>query len=535
MRWYYNGIFYDTDSDLRAALADPNFERSPPNLDGDWTSSEGDFEGGPPGREKPAPAMVQPDGRRFNIDKNQRYISWMGFELFISVSQTTALALYDIRFNGESIIYELGLQEAMAHYAGDDPAQGGLEFLDSLFGLGARMFELVPGYDCPAYATFLSTSYHDGTTGEFVTNKNNICVFEYTADHALQRHTVDRRVSISRNTYLVIRSVSTMGNYDFTIDYIFYLDGTIEVKLRASGFIFGAFWSSNSTKKEDEYGYRVHDAVATSMHDHVLNFKADLDIAGTANTLMRVAIEPLTQDYPWDDEQAKPRHTMHLVEHEVDLETGIDWPGNSGEMYIVRTESKNIWGEKRGYRIAPGTGMGTPSHLTILNSTSLGKSAEWASQDLWVVKQKDNEPKSASPWNYFQPLDPLVDFSKFVDGEDVVEEDLVVYFNLGSHHVPHSGDIPNTLMHTSASSVMFTPFNFHDRDASRRSVQGVRLDLGANGPEPQFFGGRYTEDVHLKAVSVTFSLRLRFSGFRGRQRPLVMHHHSTVSTNFPNL
>jgi hypothetical protein len=86
----------------------------------------------------------------------------------------------------------------------------------------------------------------------------------------------------------------------------------------------------------------------------------------------------------------------------------------------------------------------------------------------------------------------------------------VIYFNLGSHHVPHAGDIPNTLMHTSASSVMFTPFNFHDRDPSRHSVQGVRLNLGGERPEPQYFGGRYEKDVNLKAVSLTTIMRGKF-------------------------
>jgi len=51
-----------------------------------------------------------------------------------------------------------------------------------------------------------------------------------------------------------------------------------------------------------------------------------------------------------------------------------------------------------------------------------------------------------------------------------------VYFNLGGHHVPSSQDIPNTLMHTSASSVLFMPFNYFDDDVSRRSRQGVRID-----------------------------------------------------------
>ena len=469
-QWYYNGMIYNTVSDLRAAVKDPNFKKSLPNLDGDWTDVES-FEDGPPGREKPPPITVQPGGGRYRIDREQNYVSWMGFEFFITTSQSTGVTIFDIKFGDERIIYELGLQEAMVHYAGDDPQQGGLEFLDTLFGMGASMFDLVPSYDCPAYATYLSTTYSDGESS--ITNHNSICIFEYTADHVLQRHTASTRITLSRNTYLVVRSVSIMGNYDYTIDYIFYLDGTIEVKVRASGYIFAAFWNSNSTKKKGEYGYRVHDAAATSIHDHVLNFKADMDVAGTANTLMRVGIEPVSKEYPWDDRRTTPRHTMHLVEHSVEQETGLNWPGNSHEMYVVQNQNAtNMWGEKRGYRIAPGTGMGTPSHLTILNSTALRKSAEWASQDLWAVRQKDTEPKSASPLNYLDPLRPLVDFSKFVDSEEIVQEDLYVLF---------------LIKHTPLSPIIMLALKIED--GPKRTYCTARLAPPSNRVESGLGGG----------------------------------------------
>jgi hypothetical protein len=113
---------------------------------------------------------------------------------------------------------------------------------------------------------------------------------------------------------------------------------------------------------------------------------------------------------------------------------------------------------------------------------------------------------SLVPGNFLEP-----------DGSCTVLSDLypqltlgsVIYFNLGSHHVPHSGDIPNTLMHTSASSVMFTPFNFHDRDPSRHSVQGVRLELGGERPQPRYFGGRHEKGVHLRPVSLVTVLMLQ--------------------------
>jgi len=93
----------------------------------------------------------------------------------------------------------------------------------------------------------------------------------------------------------------------------------------------------------------------------------------------------------------------------------------------------------------------------------------------------------------------MIDFSTFVDGESIVQEDLVVYFNLGSHHLPDASDLPNTLMHTSASSVMFTPHNFFDRDPSRQSSQGVRLALAERG-QTKYFGGKYEHDLHVKLV-----------------------------------
>ena len=51
--------------------------------------------------------------------------------------------------------------------------------------------------------------------------------------------------------------------------YEFYLDGSIKVSVRASGYIQSAYFAANQ-----DYGYQIHDALSGSMHDHVLNYKA---------------------------------------------------------------------------------------------------------------------------------------------------------------------------------------------------------------------------------------------------------------------
>lgn len=44
-------------------------------------------------------------------------------------TRDTGMRLFDIKYKGERIIYEIGLQDAIAHYAGNDPVQSGTAYL----------------------------------------------------------------------------------------------------------------------------------------------------------------------------------------------------------------------------------------------------------------------------------------------------------------------------------------------------------------------------------------------------------------------
>jgi primary-amine oxidase len=105
-----------------------------------------------------------------------------------------------------------------------------------------------------------------------------------------------------------MRATAVVGNYDYTVDYVFYLDGSTEVKVRASGYIQGVYYAPGES---EQYGFRFHDQFATSMHDHVINFKADLDIVDAPNTLVKISIDPKTRTYPWSEEEML--HTMGIT------------------------------------------------------------------------------------------------------------------------------------------------------------------------------------------------------------------------------
>ncbi|KAK0820778.1 hypothetical protein LTR75_001364 [Friedmanniomyces endolithicus] len=456
--WLYNDIFYPTTADFRKAYWSGNFTKLGANIEGDWarTDQQGPV---PPMDTASPPSAIAPSGARYSVDQARKYVEWMDFSFYIGFTRDTGLALYDIRHKGQRIIYELKLQEALAHYAGNDPVQSGTAYLDSYYGFGPYSFQLVPGYDCPSYATFVNTSFFVSETTH--THINSVCLFEFDADYLMQSHTNSAYTAKTKNIYFTVRAVADVGNYSYLFSYIFYQDGSIKVEVRASGYIQAAYYANNQ-----DYGYHIHDSLSGSMHDHVLNWKVDFDILGTANTMELTTNVPVTQNYVWSDH---PRNTMKLQRSFVETEDDgkIFYTDNGRTQYsIINADKPNKYGEYRGYRILPADGT---IHLTIENSSNLIDAANWAKYDIAVTKQKDTEPRSAHPYNGQDVYDPVINFDKFFDGESLLQE-------LGMHHIPHTGDLPNTVFTTAHSGVHFMPLNYYAGDISRQTVNMIRIN-----------------------------------------------------------
>ncbi|KAL8685663.1 MAG: hypothetical protein Q9218_007622 [Villophora microphyllina] len=436
----YNGIFYESEADFRKAINASGFIKPGTNVDGAWACTDYNNVSFPHDELNP-PVSVTPDGSRFTVDVEEKYVEWstykkppstlsivmwltkcaVDFTFYLSSSKYLGTQLHNIKYKGERIIYELGIQEAMAHYASaSDPFQASNAYLDSEYGFGQTGWQLVSGFDCPAYATYLNTSYYTGETTH--THPNSICLFEYDPGYPIQRHTASSYVSVTKNIVFTVRSISTVGNYDYLFDYEFYLDGSIHVTVRASGYIESSFWAS-TTQGND--GFHIHDHLDGSMHDHVLNYKVDLDVAGTANSVVKAELVPVSKVYPWSNGREINTMTLDRTFLASEDEGKLNWDVNNAVMYsVINKDAVNPYGEYRSYKIMPATA--NRNHLTIQNSTTLGKSANWATHHLYAVQRKDTEPNSAYPYNGRDPNNPVVDFAKFFDGESLDQEDIVM-------------------------------------------------------------------------------------------------------------
>lgn len=70
-----------------------------------------------------------------------------------------------------------------------------------------------------------------------------------------------------------------------------------------------------------------------------------------------------------------------------------------------------------------------------MGSKRLLNNANWARYNLAVSLRKDEEPSSSSVWNLNLPIEPAVDFHKFFDGENITQQDIVAWINVGMHHI----------------------------------------------------------------------------------------------------
>ncbi|KAH7180088.1 copper amine oxidase [Fusarium flagelliforme] len=478
--WVYDNEFYPELDDFRKVIADSQFKPLGANLDEPWahTNKHGDTL---PLDDNPPPASIQPNNARFAVDENESYVTWMDFSFYASTTRDNGLRLYNIRYKGKRIMYELGLDEAIAHYAGIDPVQSGICYFDSMSGFGPTMISLVKGYDCPVYSHYSNVTT---TTGETTfTQKDALCMFEIDKGFPIQRHSWAGHTTVTKNIAFNVRAIYTIGNYDYMTTYQFHLDGSIEVDIRASGYISSAFYAQN-----EDYGFKIHDSLSGSLHDHVITFKADFDILGEKNSFQKIAIQPTTEKYKWSG--GKSINTMKAVKSFIENEDDakINWSPNGGAMYaVVNKDKKNPYGELPGYRIVPASGV---AYLTVQDSNITQNAGHHTTHHLYVTQQRDNETYAAGAYNSLTPEDPQVDFNKYFNSESLVQEDIVVWFNLGMHHMPHTGDLPNTVFSTAHSAMLIEPLNYLLGDPSQASSQQVLIKTTDGKPEITTYGAK---------------------------------------------
>ena len=497
---YYNGVTFDSIDDLVHQYNTGNIAKSfipAPQVqyDGDKPLFSSYARRGIPQPQKPmrAPRMFEPDGQRFSVIG--RHVKYMAWSFDFRIDSVSGPQLFDIRFNDKRIVYELSLQEAISFYSGYSPYFRSANFVYGGWVMGAKIVELVGGVDCPATSIFFDVE-HFVDSNNPKTVRNAVCVFELDSAIPLRRHFE----TVGKSGYkfygglvsyvLVLRTITTIDNYDSIFDFMFYPNGVIEVKATPTGYIL----TENYKSGQDDYGKKVHDKLVGNLHDHIFHYKVDLDVHQRYNTFRTIEIKTANKQSSWPpaDNRILKVFEEKDIRNEVDAKfQTIDF--NKPTFYNIYGNEVNKFGSKKGYLIQSQSAV----KQVLPVSDYITKMAPWSIYPLVVTKYRATEPKSSSLYNQNSPTRPIVDFPNFEtqQNEGILNQDLVAWLSIGSIQIPTSEDVPNVASAANGARFFLRPFNYFDEDPSIASTNAVVIRPARNNNLVQTFGTPSEEKV----------------------------------------
>ena len=281
----------------------------------------------------------------------------MGWQFHLRMSPVSGPQLFDIGYNGERIVYELSIQEIAVFYSAHNPAHRFSDFAESVTMTGTRSRTLVSGADCPEHATYLSALYAQESNDEPYVVDRAFCVFEHNTETPLRRH-LSRSLFDGSKFYegmqavvFIVRTIITISNYDYVMDFIFHQNGAIEVKVISTGYILTSF----RLPEEDKYGFRLRDHIIGNIHHHLFHFKVDLDIKGTSNRFETLDIVPDTVDNSrWAVPGKTQYHQTKMTKNVVKTEGAAALKYNfTAPKYLTfyNNKHRSDYGVPRAYRL----------------------------------------------------------------------------------------------------------------------------------------------------------------------------------------
>ncbi len=305
--------------------------------------------------------------------------------------------------------------------------------------------------------------------GEPVLVKSRICLFERDTGSPLWRH-----AEFANRTYagrpakeLVLRSIPSVGNYDYVIDWVLTEAGTIRIDVGATGIdaaegVAARTMADPSAAGDTAYGRLVAPQLTAINHDHFLSFRLDVDIDGPGNTLIRRRIVP--QRVGGDvGRQSLWRVTDQDVTEEGPL--GNDAHGLEEIWRIVNPSLTSGLGQHPGYEL-----RAEHSATSLLASSDFPqRRAAFSAAPLWVTAYDPSELYSAGDYpNQSKGGDGLPAY--VAQHRPVANADIVLWYTMGFHHLTRPEDWP--VMPTMWHSVSLVPDGFFDHNPAIEAAPG---------------------------------------------------------------
>ena len=426
-------------------------------------------------RDVPGPMRVeQPLGPGFRLQGH--VVEWQKWRFHVRPDHRTGLVVSTVTYedagSARPVLYQGHLSEIFVPYM--DPSFGWFarNFLDAgEFTMGGLSKPLIAGRDCPERAVYVDALFA-GDNGRPKSVPQVICIFERMTGDMAWRHWDDEEGpggSESRAARdLVVRTAAVLGNYDYVFDWIFQQNGALKVAVGATGIAESKTVSQQTARDAaraestngkpapaDAYGRFVDRGIVAVNHDHYFSFRLDLDVDGTANTLLidRLVPRTLPRDHPrrsiWVREPS-------IARRESDARLNMDMH-RPALWRVVSAARTNHVGYPTSYQL-----MGGMNAMTLLSEDDPPRQrAGFIDHQLWVTPYHPAERYAAGDHATLstpgQGLPAWTKANRAIEGTDIV-----LWHTIAMHHVVRAEDWP--VMPVLWHSFELRPFDFFDRN-----------------------------------------------------------------------
>jgi primary-amine oxidase len=311
--------------------------------------------------------LHQPEGS--NVEVDGQVVRWgpWGFHLRLDRRRGTvvSLARFDDKGREGDVMYQGSLSEVFVPYMDPSPGWAYKTYMDAgEYGFGLFATPLRAGVDCPAHATFAggTLALDDGAPVPF---ENAFCLFERYAGDVAWRHAefLNETYEGRPKTDLVVRSIATVGNYDYVVDWTFTRGGAIGVEVGATGIdilkgVRSRSMSDPTAAADTAYGTLVAPNAVAPNHDRFFSFRLDLDVDGPRNMFAAGELKPVTLP-PGSARRSLwvVENRMAMTEKEAQLKLSFDRPA---VWHVMSSDAKNAVGNPTSYMLAPNSVLTKP-------------------------------------------------------------------------------------------------------------------------------------------------------------------------------
>jgi primary-amine oxidase len=253
----------------------------------------------------------------------------------------------------------------------------------------------------------------------------------------------------------VLRTIPSAGNYDYIIDWVLTEAGALRIDVGSTGIdqvkgVAARAMTDPSAAADTAYGMLAAPNLPSVNHDHFLSFRLDVDIDGSANTLVRQRL--LRQSL----EGSGGRSSLWRVAEQNITEEG---PLGDDVWRIINPNLTNKLGQHPGYELR----VEHPAFSLLTRDDFPQRRAVFSAAPLWITAYDSKELYAAGPYpNQSKGGDGLPAY--VAQHRPVVNADITLWYTMGFHHLPRPEDWPilPTIWHT----VSLVPYGFFDHNPS---------------------------------------------------------------------